>query len=292
MVSLPVGLPGRIPGDGLFIRHGYACENTWYNPGWLHAGEDWYAIEGDSGGALVYAVAGGEVVFAGSDYPGRVIIVRQDTNLYAMYGHLDYSLAVSLGDTVRRGQVLGTVLHRTDGRAPSHLHFEIRTFFANPEVNGAAPRYGYACGVNCPPGPGYWPMNAPEHPSQIGWRNPTHVLARRAFDGPLPAGAEVVVASGAAASAVLWSEPADHDDARPIGDVPLTAGDQYPLLAIATGREDSRATSAEGYRLWYRIAVPEAGRAWVQAARPSKHDNGSDGRPSSVLFDFLIYEHD
>ncbi|MER3484876.1 MAG: hypothetical protein C4345_01740, partial [Chloroflexota bacterium] len=44
-VSLPVGLPGRIPGDGLFIRHGYASENTWYNPGWLHAGEDCYAIE-------------------------------------------------------------------------------------------------------------------------------------------------------------------------------------------------------------------------------------------------------
>ena len=28
----PIALPGRSPGDGLIIRHGYACENTWYNP--------------------------------------------------------------------------------------------------------------------------------------------------------------------------------------------------------------------------------------------------------------------
>ena len=33
--SLPIGLPGRMLGDGFLIRHGYACENTWYNPGRL-----------------------------------------------------------------------------------------------------------------------------------------------------------------------------------------------------------------------------------------------------------------
>ncbi len=38
--SLLIGLPDRIPGDGFVVRHGYACENTWYNPGWLHTGED------------------------------------------------------------------------------------------------------------------------------------------------------------------------------------------------------------------------------------------------------------
>ena len=31
--SYPMGLPGRPPGDGLLVRHGYATENTWYNPG-------------------------------------------------------------------------------------------------------------------------------------------------------------------------------------------------------------------------------------------------------------------
>lgn len=36
--SCPIGLPGRVLGDGFLVRHGYACENTWYNwynPGWL-----------------------------------------------------------------------------------------------------------------------------------------------------------------------------------------------------------------------------------------------------------------
>ncbi len=29
----PMGLPGRAPGDGFLIRHGFVYENTWYNPG-------------------------------------------------------------------------------------------------------------------------------------------------------------------------------------------------------------------------------------------------------------------
>ena len=32
----PMGFPGRPLGDGLLVRHGYATENTWYNPGWLY----------------------------------------------------------------------------------------------------------------------------------------------------------------------------------------------------------------------------------------------------------------
>jgi len=46
--SYPIGLPDRAPGDGFFIRHGYITENTWYNPGYWHTGEDWYALEGDT----------------------------------------------------------------------------------------------------------------------------------------------------------------------------------------------------------------------------------------------------
>ena len=73
--SLPIGLPGEYLGDGFLIRHGYACENTWYNPGWLHTGEDFYLPDGNAARAGVYAVAGGEIVFAGSEYPGLVVIV-------------------------------------------------------------------------------------------------------------------------------------------------------------------------------------------------------------------------
>ena len=286
--SLPIGLPDRVPGDGFVVRHGYACENTWYNPGWLHTGEDWYTIAGDSAGALIYAVAAGEVVFAGSEYPGHVVIVRHAADLYSMYGHLAYELAVETGEPVKRGQRLGTVLVRTDGRAPSHLHFEIRTFLTTPEVNGNSPRYAYGCGFECPPGPGYWPVNAPEHPSAMGWRNPTHVIGRQPFPDDISAvSREIIVADGAAASATLWSAPEGKDDARPVGDLRLRAGDQYDLLALEAGREATTETSAEGYRLWYRIALPGGERAWVQAAVPSTAETGSDGRPSSVRYDFL-----
>ncbi len=285
--TLPIGLPGEHLGDGFLIRHGYACENVWYNPGWLHTAEDFYVPDGNAAGAGVYAVADGEIVFAGSEYPGLVVIVQHAGDLYSMYGHLDYALISDRG-RVERGQLLGTVLDRTDGRAPSHLHFEFRTFLTTREVNGDAPRYSVGCGFQCAPGPGYWPIDAPEHPSALGWRNPTHVIANRAYDEAPPDGAEVVVASGSSGSATLWSEPADHADAEPIGDLPLAAGDRYRLRSIAAGPEDSQATSAEGYRLWYRLEAPDGGPAWVQAATPSSNDTGSDGRPSSVRLDFLL----
>ncbi len=166
--AYPIGQPRHVLGDGFVVRHGYACENTWYNPNWFHTGEDWYLVEGDAAGAEVYAVAAGEVVFAGSEYPGLVVIVRHGDGLYSMYGHLGYALPVEVGSRVERGQPVGTVLPRTDGRAPSHLHFEVRTFLTTPEVNGEAPRYGYGCGYACPPGPGYWPIDAPEHTGALG----------------------------------------------------------------------------------------------------------------------------
>jgi hypothetical protein len=282
--SLPVGWPGRVLGDGFFMRHGYVCENTWYNPGWWHTAEDYYVLDGNAAGAGVYAVADGEVVFAGSEYPGLVVIVRHADDLYSMYGHLDHALAVDSGP-VTRGQLLGTVLDRADGRAPSHLHLEIRTFLMTPEVNGDAPRYGVGCGPNCPPGPGYWPIDAPEHPSVMGWRNPTHVIAGRMFAGAVPEDAGVVVASETGEVGALWRAPAD--DAGQVGELPLVAGERYRLLVVEAGAEDTRETSAEGYRLWYRIAVPGTGAAWVQAAVPDVNDTGSDGRPSSVRLDFL-----
>jgi murein DD-endopeptidase MepM/ murein hydrolase activator NlpD len=235
----------------------------------------------------VYAVAAGEVVFAGSEYPGLVVIVQHPNGLFSMYGHLDYALAVEAGQSVARGQLLGTVLTRGDGLAPSHLHFELRTFFTTPEVNGNAPRYGVACGFDCPPGPGYWPIDAPEHPSVIGWRNPTHVINRRAWPSGVPERVEAVVAETAPASTSLWTAPSDRDDAEFSGDLSLNPGGRYPLLAIDAGEEDSTGSSAEAYQLWYRIALADGTEGWVQATVPSASDTGSDGRPSSVRFHFL-----
>ena len=280
----PLALPGRAPGDGFLVRHGYVCENTWYNPGDWHTGEDWYRLDGaETGGVDVIAVGAGEVVFVGSDYPGRVVIVRHEEALYSMYGHLAYEPSVAEGETVATGQVLGTVLTQVDAPAPSHLHFEVRTFLTTPEVNGDAPRYGYACGPNCLPGPGYWPIDAPDHPSDQGWRTPMHALAARMFADDLPpVGSAVVVAEGAPGGATLWSAPSDEDGAEQLGEVTLTSGDRYPWLGIATGRAASTGSSAEAYRLWYQVETPEAGPGWLQAALPDAGDTGSDGRPSSI----------
>src|SRR5436853_319589 len=94
LFSYPIGIPGQPLGDGFFIRHGMQAENTWYNPGYWHTGEDWYAIAGDTAGANVYVIADGAVVYVGGNYPGRVVIVRHAGDLYSMYGHLDPHLKI------------------------------------------------------------------------------------------------------------------------------------------------------------------------------------------------------
>lgn len=286
--SYPIGAPGRTPGDGFVIRHGAGAENTWYSRGNWHTGEDWYAQEGDTAGACVYSAAAGEVVYAGANYPGRVVIVRHDDGLLAMYGHLDPRLPVAEGQRVARGQPLGTVLARTDGRAPSHLHFEIRTFLTAPEVNGAAPRYGFRCGANCPPGPGYWPIGAPDLPGDLGWTTPTHAIARRALAGVAQQqlGAVVVATRPVSTSATLWSEP-PSGAARTLGELALRPGARLALLEVWAGEERPRETSAHAYQLWYHVRAADGAAGWVQAAVALPIETGSDGRPSAVGLNLL-----
>lgn len=286
--SYPIGIAGRTLGDGFYIRDAYAVENTWYKPGWWHTAEDWYALEGSTAGAQVYAISAGEVVYADANYPGRVVIIRHQDDLFSMYGHLEPALAVTAGQRVARGQLLGTVRPGWE-QAPAHLHFEIRSFLTTRAVNGAAPRYRYPCGVNCPPGPGYWPIDAPEHPSALGWRNPTHVIAQRMFpqatSGPL--GEVVVPTQPISASVTLWSAPPDAEAQQALGELALPPSARFPLLAVHAGAEDSQQTSAAAYALWYRIRAPDGREGWVQAALASQREVGSDGRPAAVVFILL-----
>jgi murein DD-endopeptidase MepM/ murein hydrolase activator NlpD len=285
--SYPMGFPGLPLGDGLLVRHGYVVENLPHYPGWWHTGENWHAVAGETAGLGVSAVAAGEVVFAGADYPGRVVIVAHPDGLCAMYGHLDDALAVEAGQWVERGQILGTVMARSDEPARSHLHFELRTFVTLPGVNGDTPQHGVSCGYQCPPGPGYWPMTAAEHPSALGWRNPTHVIHRRAWPAGVPVGTEALVSRAAPGSTLVWTAPADIAGAEPLADLALTPGGRFPLLEIDAGAEDANGTSAEAYRLWYRIGLAAGEAGWVQAAVPLADYSGADGRPAAVRFDFL-----
>jgi murein DD-endopeptidase MepM/ murein hydrolase activator NlpD len=285
--ALPIGLPGKPPGDGFFIRHGYTAENTWYNPGYWHTGEDWYALEGDTARAAVYAVADGTVVYAGANYPGRVVIVRHPPDLYSMYGHLDPALRVRVGQRVARGDQLGAVLRRGD-KVPNHLHFELRTFLTTGPVNGDRPRYAFRCGPRCPPGPGYWPMRAPDLPSDLGWRNPLHVIAGRSL-AAIPAGAEVVVATRPfSPSLTLWSSvPGGATPARALASLNVGGGERLALLEAQAGAEDARSPGASGYALWYRVRAPDGRSGWAQAAVPNAFETGSDGRASTVSFNLL-----
>ena len=278
-MQYPIRWPDRAPGDGFFIRHGFTTENTWYAPGWWHTGEDWYALDdAETGGAEVRAIADGQVVYANFDYPGRVVIIQHEEELFSCYGHLDFELDVVEGDTVASGDRLGTVLVQTDGRAPSHLHFEIRDFLTSIEVNGDAPRYGVNCGFQCPPGPGYWPIDAPGHPVEMGWLNPTSVIASRSSDV-----GEVVVAEGTPSAVDVRDAP----DGNLVGEIELTAGQIFNRRMIESGDPKSHDSRAEAYRLWYEIELPDSEYGWISALVASDRDTGSDGRPSSIQFVLL-----
>jgi murein DD-endopeptidase MepM/ murein hydrolase activator NlpD len=280
--SYPIGDPGQPLGDGFVIRHGYATENTWYLPGYLHAGEDWYRIEGDTAGASVYAIGAGEVVFAGSDYPGRVVIIQHEDDLFSMYGHLDPDLSVVDGDRTERGQLIGTVATRGDD-VPNHLHFELRTFLTTSEVNGDTPSYDFGCGIECPPGPGYWPIDAPDHPSDVGWRNPTHAIAAET------AGAsdlEVVISAEPPEDELqLRADPTD--DADVVQSITAEPGSRFPLVDVRADQADTDGTSAEAYSVWYRIQPERGEPGWVRAVVASTMDTGADNRPSSLRFVLL-----
>jgi murein DD-endopeptidase MepM/ murein hydrolase activator NlpD len=284
--GLPIAEPDGLPGDVILIRHGFQTENTWYNPGNWHTAEDWYRLDGvDTTGAAVLAIGKGDVVFVGSDYPGRVIIVQHAADLFSMYGHLDFAtVAVVECDQVVRGQQIGAIALRIDGVVPSHLHFELRNFLYSAEVNGESPRYGYNCGYMCAPGPGYWPMEAPELPSGMGWRNPTHVIGNRLLlDGPLT----VQVPQAAGGATPLTSAPWQSGDAADLGLVDLVPGGQYSVLAVDAGEEASTGTSAQAYFLSYLIDDGNGTSGWVRAAVADFGETGLDGRPSSVRFTLL-----
>jgi hypothetical protein len=276
--SLPIRWPGRLAGDGFLILHGYAAENVDF-AGWWHTGENWYAIDGgDTAGAEVLAVAPGVVVFAGYDYPGPVVIVQHRPDRYSMYGHLDYALSVGEGDAVEAGQVIGTVLRRTDaGGSPSHLHFEIRDFLFRDEVNGDNPSYGVHCGYRCAPGPGYWPQDAPEHPSQLGWLNPLEEMTTWREGGPA---FEVTVSeSGVGRSVDLLASPEATAAVR--STITLTEGRTFSVTDVASAPPDGTGTSAEAYAVWYRTTV-DGVEGWFSAIAVSDEAEGSDGRPSAV----------
>jgi len=89
--------------------------------GRMHEGID----IGASSGTPIYAAAGGTVNYAGWEGGyGNLTVIDHGNGLATAYGHQS-QLAVSSGQTVARGQVIGYVGSTGHSTGP-HLHFEVR----------------------------------------------------------------------------------------------------------------------------------------------------------------------
>jgi murein DD-endopeptidase MepM/ murein hydrolase activator NlpD len=135
--DFPVGPPN---GKGYYNAQGFG-KNT-------HLGDDWNGVGGGNSDFddPVYSIARGivsEVYHAGPGW-GNVVrvlhwferdsLVKECESLYA---HL-HQMTVAVGDTLRRGQQLGTI-GNADGAYYAHLHFEIRMEHGRPLGGGYDP---------------------------------------------------------------------------------------------------------------------------------------------------------
>ena len=133
--SVPSGTPGSSQSSSGFIwpvNSQYRVTTGWYySSGSLHGAVD-FSGSGISG-SPAYAVADGYVVTSTAVTDGRgnytsygnYVLIAHYNGLYTLYAHLN-SRAVSTGQTVSQGQVIGAVGSTGNSTGP-HLHFEVRT---------------------------------------------------------------------------------------------------------------------------------------------------------------------
>jgi murein DD-endopeptidase MepM/ murein hydrolase activator NlpD len=124
-----------------------------------HTGEDWWYERRSSLGKPIYSIGNGRVTYAapygwGDDLGTLVLehILPDGRRQYSFYGHIDpESLTLRMGQCVARGEHVGLI---GDPRSSPHLHFEIRSIFADS------------------PGPGYWSID----PARSGWLPPSWTI--------------------------------------------------------------------------------------------------------------------
>ena len=85
-------------------------------------------------GTAIYAAAGGTVVTAGwyGGY-GNCVMINHGNGYTTLYGHQS-RIAVSAGQTVSQGQVIGYVGSTGNSTGP-HLHFEVRASATAMPIN-------------------------------------------------------------------------------------------------------------------------------------------------------------
>ncbi|MDD4778786.1 MAG: peptidoglycan DD-metalloendopeptidase family protein [Fermentimonas sp.] len=136
--DFPVGAPdGKNYSHGITGKSGTGWDFLEYNGEVFHPGEDWNGKGGGDSdfGHPVYAVSNGRVIYAAnytSTHPkagwGNIVLIehkfQNGTLVWSQYAHLN-NISVNEGNTVRRGQQIGTI-GKGAKNYPAHLHFEIR----------------------------------------------------------------------------------------------------------------------------------------------------------------------
>ena len=117
------GVPEHYPGSLRWPLDAYIVSSE-FGERWgkMHKGMDMAADVGEP----VYAIAAGEVIYAGDGLRGygNVIILRHDRKTSSLYAH-NSELKVKQGDQVAQGTLIA-LLGSTGHSTGPHVHFEIR----------------------------------------------------------------------------------------------------------------------------------------------------------------------
>ncbi len=146
--SAPSAHVGKTPSASASLPTQYGGSVRWpleqgivsseYGPRWgkMHKGLDIAADAGDP----VYAIAAGEVIYAGDGLRGygNVVIIRHDERMTSLYAH-NKELMVHQGDQVAQGTVIA-LLGSTGHSTGPHVHFEIREGDAAVDPRGLLPK--------------------------------------------------------------------------------------------------------------------------------------------------------
>ena len=131
----------RWPMDDFSVSGEYGCSSfEWYAPGHgcahFHNGIDLVAKYGTP----IKAAAGGEVVYVGWNWadgadPAWIVVVAHSGDLKTWYAHLQPKRPVAVGQTVKKGQIIGYEGSTGNSTGP-HLHWmtELNADFVNPRL--------------------------------------------------------------------------------------------------------------------------------------------------------------
>jgi murein DD-endopeptidase MepM/ murein hydrolase activator NlpD len=131
----------RWPMDKFSVSGEYGCSSfSWYAPGngcaHYHNGIDLVAPYGTP----VKAAGAGTVVYIGWNWadgsdPAWIVVIAHSSNLRTWYAHLQPKRPVAVGDTVKKGQVIGYE-GNTGKTTGAHLHWmvEMNGSFVNPRL--------------------------------------------------------------------------------------------------------------------------------------------------------------